>query len=44
MHANLKLRFSVRVGLVNEIALPATRTGYKGLSFASRGGQIVQFG
>jgi hypothetical protein len=43
MHSDLKLRFSIRVGLVNEIALPAARSWYKGLS-ASCGRQPVQLG
>jgi len=37
MHANLKLRFSVGVGLVCGIALPAARSWYKGLGSASYG-------
>ena len=44
MHANLKLRFSVRVGLVYEIALPAARSWYKGLGAASYSRQLVEFG
>src|SRR5713101_6144705 len=41
MHTDLKLRFSVRVGLVNEIAVPAARSRYKGLCLASRSRQLV---
>jgi len=44
MHANLQLRFGVRVGLVNEIALPAAGSWYKGPSVASRGRQLTQLG
>jgi hypothetical protein len=44
MHVNLKLRFSVRAGLVNEIALPAARSWHKGLGAASRGRQLIQLG
>ncbi len=43
MQANLKLRFSVRVGLVNEIALPAARSRYEGPSAASCGQQLIHF-
>ncbi len=44
MHTDLKLRFSVGVGLVYQIALPAARSWYKGLGSASRGRQLVQLG
>jgi len=44
MHTDLKLRFSVRVGLVNEIAVPAARSRYKGLGLASRSRQLVHLG
>ncbi len=44
MQADLKLRFSVGVGLVNEITLPAACSWYKGLGSASRGRQLVQLG
>jgi hypothetical protein len=44
MQADLELRFSVGIGLVTEIAVPAARSWYKGLSSAPRGRQLVQLG
>jgi hypothetical protein len=43
MQPDPELRFKVGIGLVNEIALPATRSWYKGLS-ASCGRYFIQLG
>jgi len=42
MHTDLELRFSVGIGLITEIAVPAARSRYKSLSSVSRGRKFVQ--
>jgi hypothetical protein len=45
MHTDLKFRFSVGVGLVNEIAVPPACSWYKSFSAASsRSRQLVALG
>jgi hypothetical protein len=44
MHTDLKFRFSVRVGLVNEIAVPPACSWYKSFSAVSRSRQLVALG
>ena len=44
MHADLKLSFSVRVGLINEIAMLLARSWYKRFSDASRSRNLVKLG
>jgi hypothetical protein len=44
VYTDLKLRFSVGVGLVNEIAGPLVCSWYRSFSAASRGRYLVQLG
>ena len=42
MHSDLKLRFSIKVGLVNEIAGPLVCSWYRSFSAASSSRQFIQ--